>query len=141
MTHAPALVPQPAHVSAGDVFDRFTRWMQVLRAHRPSLFPSVPLFFTPTPLLVALTSVSASASTALCLAALVAVRIALASRLDRRPGWRFEWLFAEVLLLGCWLESLRRGRTVTWRGRHFNVRSGGKMLPLQALSSEEEAAS
>jgi len=135
LTDAPALVPQPARVSPGEVFDRFTRWMQVLRAHRPALFPSVPLFFSPTPVLMVLAAVSGSVAAAASLCVLVSVRIALANRLDRRPGLRFEWLLAELLLCACWLESLRRGRTVTWRGRRFTLASGGKM---QAASSPGE---
>lgn len=140
MCQAPALVPQPARVAPRDVFDRFTRWMQVLRAHRPTLFPSVPLFFTPTPLVMVLAACTATPFNAACLAVLVAVRIALANRLDRRPGLRFEWLLAEVLLVSCWVESLRRGRTVAWRGRRFTLSTGGKMKPMEPLPREEVAS-
>ncbi len=130
LADAPALVPQPARVPLRGVVDRFTRWMQVLRAHRPALFPSVPLFFAPTPLLMVLAAVVATPQVALAVGALVAGRIALACRLDPRPGWRFEWLLAEGLLLVCWVEALRVGRTVEWRGRRFELLGGGRMTPV-----------
>lgn len=126
---APALVPQPATVPLRGVLERFTRWMQVLRAHRPALFPTVPLFFAPTPLLMVLASIVATPELAVALCALVAGRIALANRLDRRPGLRFEWLLAEVLLLAAWFTALRAGRTVHWRGRRFTLVGGGRMVP------------
>jgi ceramide glucosyltransferase len=136
MASAFAHVPQPASLSLAAVTDRFTRWMQVLRAHRGALFPAVPLFFAPTPLLMALAAWLATPATAIWLFVLVALRITMANRLDPRPGWRFEWLLAEVLLLVCWFESLRAGHHVTWRGRRFEVRSGGRMVLLPGASSE-----
>ncbi|MBM4777032.1 MAG: carotenoid biosynthesis protein [Archangiaceae bacterium] len=134
LAKATANVPQPAHVPVAAVVERFTRWMQVLRAHRPGLFPTVPLFFAPTPLLMALASVVATPSAAVALSLLVASRIALANRQDNRGGLRFEWLLAEGLLWVCWLNALRQGGTVEWRGRRFTLRSGGKM---EALAPEE----
>lgn len=130
MAAAPANVPQRAGLTLAPVRERFTRWMQVLRAHRPGLFPSVPIFFAPTPLLMVLASIVATPQVALALCFLVAARITLANRLDRRPGLRVEWLLAEAVLLLCWLEALRAGRTVTWRGRRFALREGGRMQPL-----------
>ena len=130
MASAPAIVPQARTSGLAPVFERFTRWMQVLRAHRPGLFPSVPLFFAPTPVLMVLASIAATPQVTVALCFLVAARITLANRLDRRPGLRFEWLLAEGLLLGCWFEALRAGRTVTWRGRRFELRDGGRMQPL-----------
>lgn len=129
MGAAPAHVPQRESLTFKPLFERITRWMQVLRAHRPGLFPSVPLFFAPTPVLMVLASLVATPQAALALCFLVAARITLANRLDRRPGLRVEWLLAEAVLLGCWLEALRVGRTVTWRGRRFELRSGGRMQP------------
>lgn len=129
LAQAPALVPQPARQPLGGVLDRFTRWMQVLRAHRPALFPTVPLFFAPTPVLMVLAAVAATPEAAAALSLLVGARIALANQLDRRPGLRFEWLLAEGLLLVCWLRSLWNGRVVTWRGRRFSLERGGRMVP------------
>ena len=132
----PAQVPQPVQVGLREPFDRFTRWMQVLRAHRPALFPTVPLLFAATPPLMVLAAASGNLAAAGCLAVLVGLRIALANHLDPRPGLRFEWLLAELLLLGCWLESLRRGRQVSWRGRHFELVPGGKMIALGTRGEE-----
>ncbi|MEW5739414.1 MAG: glycosyltransferase [Myxococcota bacterium] len=128
LARAPAVVPQAPDASPRAVLERFARWMQVLRAHRPALFPSVPLLFAPTPLLMVLASWLAAPQAAVALCLLVGARIALANRLDGRPGLRFEWLLAELLLLTAWLDALRRGRIVTWRGRRFALSKGGRMV-------------
>lgn len=129
MTDVPAQVPQSAALTTRMAVERFTRWMQVLRAHRAPLFPTVPLFFAPTPVLMVLAVFVATPAAAAALFVHVALRITLAGVLDRRPGWRFEWLLGELLLLGCWLEALRIGRTVVWRGRRFSLGLGGQMQP------------
>lgn len=139
LARAPARVPQAADARAGAVLDRFTRWMQVLRAHRPALFPTVPLFFSPTPVLMVLASFVATPASAAALCVLVGLRIALANRLDGRAGLRFEWLLAELLLSFAWLDSVRRGRIVTWRGRRYTLTRDGRMeaapLPAEGGSS------
>lgn len=132
LARATAAVPQADQVAGGPVVARFTRWMQVLRAHRPALFPSVPLLFAPTPVLMVLASVVATPPAAVALCALVALRITLANRQDRRGGLRFEWLLAELLLLGCWVNALWQGSTVSWRGRRFALEAGGRMVALPA---------
>ncbi|MBL8919361.1 MAG: carotenoid biosynthesis protein [Myxococcaceae bacterium] len=129
LARATANVPQPEQVSGRAVVERFTRWMQVLRAHRPGLFPSVPLLFAPTPVLMVLASVVATPAVAVALSTLVGLRIALANRQDQRGGLRFEWLLAEGLLWVCWLNALLQGGTVHWRGRRFELKSGGRMEP------------
>lgn len=128
LVRAAAHVPQAQDTRPRAVLDRFTRWMQVLRAHRPSLFPTVPLFFASTPVLMVLAAWLATPASAAALCFLVAARISLANRLDGRPGLRFEWLLAEMLLLVAWLESLRLGRVVTWRGRRYTLAKGGRMV-------------
>jgi hypothetical protein len=137
LANAPALVPQ-GRPQAAAVLARFTRWMQVLQAHRPSLFPTVPLFFAPTPALMVAASVLGSTPLALALVALVGARIALANRLDRRPGLRFEWLLAELLLWAAWLQAVRAGGVVTWRGRTFTLSPGGRM-EVRPLGEPREA--
>lgn len=132
-----AHVPQPPRVSARALSERFVRWMQVLRAHRPSLFPSVPLLFAPTPVLMVLASVVATPEVAVALSLLVGARIALANRLDRRGGLRFEWLLGEALLWWCWCVAVVKGRSVTWRGRRYQLEGGGRMRAV----AEEGAAS
>lgn len=132
LAKATANVPQADRVPLVPVIDRFTRWMQVLRAHRPGLFPTVPLLFAPTPMLMVLASIAATPQAALALAVLVGLRITLANRQDDRGGLRFEWLFAEAMLLACWLNALKQGSTVEWRGRQFSLKAGGRMEALVA---------
>jgi hypothetical protein len=124
---APAQVPQPQGVAVKALVERITRWMQVLRFHRGALFPSVPLLFTPVPLLLPLVVAAGDAQLWAAFAVLVATRIGLASHQDGRFGLRLEWLLAEALLLWCWVVSWHAGTTVTWRGRTFELLHGGKM--------------
>jgi ceramide glucosyltransferase len=137
LAKATARVPQSLSVPVSGVVERFTRWMQVLRAHRAALFPSVPLLFAPTPALMVLASIIATPEVAGALCLLVAARITLANTQDNRGGLRFEWLMAEVLLWVAWLNALRQGSTVHWRGRRFALKSGGRM---EALPSSGEAS-
>lgn len=136
MTSVPALVPQ-ARVNASDAFERATRWMQVLRAHRPALQPSVPSLFAPTlPLLAMALATSASSGAFTAIAALVMSRIALSFRLSQLHGVNASaieratsWLLAEALLLGAFVASLRV-RRLSWRGRTFQLAPGGVMRPV-----------
>lgn len=129
---APAVVPQPERPAARDVLARFTRWLQVLRAHRPALFPSVPLLFAPTPVLMVGAAFVATPAAAVALALLVGGRIVLAQALEQEKRLPYEWLLAELLLWACWLGALWRGRVVRWRGRTFALESGGRMEALPA---------
>lgn len=106
---------------------RYTRWMQVLKAHRPSLFPTVPLLFACTPLLLLGAAVEGSAAMGAGAAALVVLRSTLASVLERRPGAFLGWLGAESLLLWCWTRALVKGSRVVWRGRPLVVGAEGRL--------------
>lgn len=113
-----------------DSLARFTRWMQVLRAHRPTLFPFVPLLFASTPLLLVGALVSHALPVLLAVLVLMTARTWLAARLDdapRRSAW--WWLAGEVLLLAAWLGSFARGRVVLWRGRRLLLGQGGVLIP------------
>ena len=127
---APARMPLRGRLALGGVFRRIRRWMLVLRAHRPALYPSVPLLLAPTPLLLGLAVLVGSPAVVTALAVLLAVRIALGLALCRRApgaadgGW--EWLMGEALLLAAWVGSLGE-RTVDWRGRCFTLLRGGRM--------------
>lgn len=92
----------------------------------------MPLLFAPTPVLMVLASVLATPALAVALSLLVGLRIALANRQDQRGGLRFEWLLAEGLLWVCWLNALRQGGQVQWRGRRFELKAGGRMVPAPA---------
>jgi ceramide glucosyltransferase len=139
MCRAAAHVPLDDGLSWTAARERFTRWMQVLRAHRPVLFPTVPLLFAPTPMLMVLSTVFADWALAGSLFVLVSARILLASALDRRPGWRFEWLLGEALLLSCWVRALVAGPRVSWRGREFRVSHDGKLTSMVALPNRGES--
>ncbi|PTL81712.1 glycosyltransferase family 2 protein [Vitiosangium sp. GDMCC 1.1324] len=148
LCEAPAEVPL-APGSWCVALARFTRWMQVLESHRPGLYPTVPLLFTPTwPLLVLCLGVG-STWLAAGVAGLLAVRTLLSWRLTvlstplssgegRMDGrWStsvrhvaLDWLLGEALLLAAFLSSLVRPPRVTWRGRTYALHSGGRMSPI-----------
>ncbi|MBK7862641.1 MAG: hypothetical protein IPJ65_29340 [Archangiaceae bacterium] len=123
MPYGGASVPQ--------VLARFTRWMQVLKAHRPSLFPTIPLLFCCTPVLLVAAHLSGDGMARAAVAALVSLRLILASVLERRPGLYVSWLFAEVLLLACWVRAVLAGSRVKWRGRELVVGAHGVLDPEQ----------
>jgi hypothetical protein len=129
---APAFVPQLSGPSPRAALDRFTRWMQVLKAHRPWLYPAVPLLFAPSLPLLALALLLRAWPLAAAVALLWAARAVLATRLvpSRAPGERpwFDWVLGEALLLTAFARSLAARRLV-WRGRVFNLRRGGKLVP------------
>ncbi|MGV3622417.1 MAG: glycosyltransferase family 2 protein [Archangium sp.] len=106
-------------------YARFTRWMQVLRAHRGALFPTIPLFFACTPLLVLSAAALASDLLLALTALLVLARFALAFSLEGRLSpW---WFAGECLLLVSWLQSLVLGSRVTWRGRVLHIGAKGTL--------------
>lgn len=113
----------PGRRSLEASFARFTRWMQVLRAHRGALFPTIPLFFACTPLLMlAAAALDSQLLTALT-AVLVLARFGLAFALERSLSpW---WFAGECLLLASWVKSLLLGSRVTWRGRVLHIGAKG----------------
>jgi len=127
LASAPARSPQSPSLRLNEVVARFTRWMQVLKAHRPALFPWVPVLFAPTPVLLALAVVASAPPSWLAVAVLVLVRMGLAARLDGRARVPFEWLLGEVLLAWCFVAALRAGDTVAWRGRRYLLGASGRM--------------
>ncbi|WNG33519.1 glycosyltransferase [Archangium violaceum] len=152
LCEVPALVPlAPGTWSAA--LARFTRWMQVLMSHRPGLYPTVPLFFTPTWPLLLFSLLVGSRWLALGVATLLAIRTLLSWRLTVlstplplgegrgegigpapvNPSMRhmsLDWLLGEALLLAAFLSSLVRPLRVTWRGRTYALHSGGRMSPV-----------
>jgi hypothetical protein len=109
----------------GAAVQRITRWMQVLRAHRPALYPSVPLLFAPTIPLGLLALGTAEPLLLGGAGALVLSRLALSVQLSGpsvSAAW--EWLAGEALLLVAFLRSLVQ-REVLWRGRRLALGAGG----------------
>ncbi|QSQ11098.1 glycosyltransferase [Myxococcus landrumensis] len=139
LSTAPALVPLGA-VGSWDVpLSRFTRWMRVLASHRPALFPTVPLLFTPTVPLVLLAALLGSPLLSFTVMALVGLRVLLALRLSAlsapheeatrgRGRAMTDWLLGELLLLTAFVVSLGRQGTVTWRGHTYALLPGGRMV-------------
>ncbi|SET79907.1 glycosyltransferase [Stigmatella erecta] len=145
LAEAPALVPMAPLVSWRPAVERFTRWMQVLASHRPGLYPTVPLLFTPTLPLAVLSGVLGSGVLVAATGVLVAVRTLLSWRLavltappegnaaEAAPGGAWvvlgAWVLGEALLLVAFMRSLGQAR-VTWRGRTYALRRGGRMAPV-----------
>jgi hypothetical protein len=125
--------------------------MQVLSSHRPGLYPTVPLLFTPTWPLLALSALTGSKWLGLAVASLVVVRTLLSWRLSvlsstpplplgegQGEGKRapllttvghtaLDWLLGEGLLLTAFIRSLVHPAKVTWRGRTYALHAGGRM--------------
>ena len=124
-----------------DALERFTRGMQVRRAPRPRMYPTVPLLLAATPVWTVGALLSGSAAAAAAVSVLWLSRAALSARLARLGGhpvatrtlWR--WFPAEVLLLAAWSTSLLR-RTVRWRGRRYVIGGHGRMTELPATLPE-----
>jgi hypothetical protein len=126
---APAQVPLGGPLGTRPVVRRFSRWMRVLRAHRPVLLPSVPLLLCPTPVLLALALLAGSPPLLGAVGLLWALRTALAVRLARtgqRAQAAREWPLGEALLLVSFVHALAV-RDVAWRGRRFRLLPGGRL--------------
>jgi hypothetical protein len=126
-----AFVPQPGEARARAALDRFTRWMLVLRAHRPTLYPTVPLLFAPVPLLVGLGLAIRTPLVLGCVAVAACARSGLSMALGSRAGvsrWTasYAWLLGEVWLGSAFVRSLWT-RRLAWRGQEFRLAAGGQM--------------
>lgn len=142
LAEVPVLVPLEPMPSWRPAVERFTRWMQVLASHRPGLYPTVPLLFTPTVPLVVLTAVLGAWELGVATGVLVLVRTLLSWRLGvlTQPSEGVarldfltvttSWLLGEALLLAAFLRSLWSASTVTWRGRTYALQRGGRMAPV-----------
>ena len=132
LSPAPARIPAPADPGVPAAVRRFSRWMHVLRAHRPGVLPTVPVLLCPTPLLLAAALITGSPWLLGVVAVLVAQRTGLALRLTRgqpdRPTAAGDWFLGELLLLAAFVHALLF-RTVAWRGRRFRLQRGGRMQP------------
>ncbi|MBJ6761505.1 glycosyltransferase [Myxococcaceae bacterium JPH2] len=138
---APAVVPLEASSDWWGPLTRFTRWMRVLASHRPDLYPSVPLLFTPTVPLLLIAGALREPLLGGAVALLVLARLGLSRRLAwvgddvaraegdagglMRAGT--DWLLGECLLLAAFLCSLRRSGPVMWRGHLYRLRPGGRL--------------
>ncbi len=118
--------------SLGAVVARFARWIAVVRAQRPALLSTYPLFFFPVPLLSPALLVASFAwpgPTLPCAAALlIGARLLLAWTGRRLAGATSLGivrgaLLADVVLLLAFVRALFT-REVAWRGRALHLRAG-----------------
>ncbi len=149
LAEEPALVPLEPMSSWRPAVERFTRWMQVLASHRPGLYPTVPLLFTPTLPLGVLAAALASWELGVATGVLALVRTLLSWRLlvlTRSPPSSSSeggdaaltallavttwWLLGEALLLVAFIRSTWQAGVVTWRGRTYVLEPGGRMAPV-----------
>ncbi|MFO0757130.1 MAG: glycosyltransferase [Byssovorax sp.] len=120
--------------SMEQALSRFARWLMVIRAQRPALLPSYPLLFFATPLILALSLLTAPAAP---LPALAGALLALASRaavalFASRAAGRPLGLGAALRasLAGDWLLARAFARAlgsrhVEWRGSSLVLGPGG----------------
>ncbi len=116
------------------VLERYTRWIAVVRAQRPNLLPSYPLFLAATPLVLLLEATGGliegpgAVRAAIVTLAVRAWIGALARRCANLPlrlvALPTEGLMADVLLLLAFWKALVR-RAVVWRGARLVVSPQG----------------
>jgi ceramide glucosyltransferase len=131
LSPAPARIPLEGRTSWRAAVRRFSRWMQVLRAHRPALALTVPWLFCPTPALVLAALLLGSPLLVGTVAVLLALRTVLALRLTwsgAERGAAGDWFLGELVLAVAFVHALLF-RTVAWRGRRFRLLRGGRIVP------------
>lgn len=132
--------PYPAHCSDGErslrgVVGRVARWLMVVRAQRPLLLLTYPLFMAATPALLLAAFVLRTPLLVLLAGSGFVARTLLAFRLRRAQGVRqglvasaLEVLGAELLLWAGLIQALAT-RQISWRGYRFRIARGGHMIP------------
>jgi ceramide glucosyltransferase len=119
------------------VFERYVRWMLVLRVQRPRLLPTVPLLLAATPLILGSLFLVACTSTHLAwpmlglACGLLVSRLVVAHAASRIAGRRTDpsrvfgdAVLADLLLLGAVVRALGP-RRVRWRERTLRIGAGG----------------
>lgn len=118
-----------------DAIERFARWATAIRAQRPALLATYPLFFFPSLLLPPLAlAVDGSRLGAVAASVLVASRLALALVADRASGRRSpiarllaDAVLADVALAAATTLALVR-RDFAWRGVPLAVGPLGQLV-------------
>ena len=118
--------------------ERYTRWLWVIRAQRPTLLASYPLLLAAAPLLLGLLGLFAMWSPswgagllALVLAARLTVAWQAASTRGRRlAALTHDWLLADVVLLAAFGRVLGPPR-VRWGRNTLRLDPGGRLRPLE----------
>ncbi len=125
---------------------RMTRWLRVIRAARPRLLATYPLFVAPLPIALSLALAAALAGgrwwTWTPVLALFAARVALAGALSRGPyrertamggPWGLLWLvLADATLLGAALSALG-DRRIVWADRLYQLDDRGHITAVTAM--------
>lgn len=139
--------PILGHARGGDpsfsqVVARFGRWMLAVRAQRPALMSTYPLFFFATPMVLALAGlglfeqpIAAATAAGLAVFARMVVTIAAQHWSGRGVGIRRAVLEAGLgdLALGlAWVRAMS-GREVEWRGHRLRVERSGRLAAAQPL--------
>jgi len=120
--------------SMAGVLARYTRWLWVIRAQRPSLLFSYPLLLAAAPILLVLLGLLATVAPvwslglgALVLASRIAVAVAAAGPRGRRvDAVTHEWLVADLVLLLAFGRALGKPE-VSWRDRTLRLGPGGRL--------------
>ena len=132
--------PFPAHCSDGGrslrgVIARVGRWLMVVRAQRPLLLLTYPIFMAATPPLLLASLCLRTRLLVTMTVALLLSRTLLSWLLRRAQGIRrsvvesvLEVVAAELLLWAGLLQALGT-REVNWRGYRFRIARGGQMIP------------
>ena len=136
----------PAYASGADVTTavaRFARWMTVIRAQRPWLLLSYPIFFFPSFGLAAFALMGLAAQPFVSGASLI---LAVVGRLVVATGARHfaglsshvgpaltNELWAEWILLRSFGRALR-SRQVLWRGQALRITADGRLQTVESLS-------
>ncbi|MFN3198119.1 MAG: glycosyltransferase family 2 protein [Bradymonadia bacterium] len=120
------------------IIGRYSRWLTVIRAQRPALLITYPLFFFPLWPVTVLLALGASAAPSVALTAwsvLALNRLAVAAaarRFARRPlqpwCWPMDVALSELALTASFLKALR-SRSVVWRGRRLRIDPSGRLWP------------
>jgi len=127
---------QPAHsLAAGRtlraVIGRYVRWLMVIRAQRPHLLPSYPLFICLAPLLLVLAAVGKLGALA---AVVVIARLAIALLARARSGSKrplrtllVDALVSDLVLLTAFVVVATKNPSFSWRGRELRIGRDGRL--------------
>ena len=115
------------------VLARYTRWLWVIRAQRPSLLLSYPLLLAAAPLLLVLLALLAMAAPlwglglgAVVLATRIAVALGAAHPRGRKAAVLHEWLLADLVMLLAFARALGKPE-VSWGDRTLRLGAGGRL--------------
>jgi ceramide glucosyltransferase len=126
-TDALARIGGLASLADGEVFERYVRWILVVRAQRPARLASYPLLFAAMPVACVLAIVAAVPGAAtLALASRAIVAAVAAHRSGRGLAAVADAPLADLLLLAAFVRACGPAR-VRWRDRELRLGEGGRV--------------